>query len=367
MIGRERNQVEESCYRLESYQFDLPEASIAQEPSPERAASRLLVLDRSTGTQQHDAFANLGKHIPAGALLVANNSKVLPARVAGTTERGRSVEFLLLTPLPTLEPQEQNGWRQALAEGLIKGAKRCKVGEYISFALTCRCRVLAKKEFGRVQVILEWKGDLAGFFAASGVMPLPPYIRRPATQEDIARYQTVYASEAAVGSVAAPTAGLHFTEELRTALKAQGFGWAEVTLYVGYGTFNPVRCSDIREHCIHAEYVEVSEETALSIRDAKRSGRPIVAIGTTTLRTLEGVVARCGEMVHCAGWLDIYIHPGFVFKAVDHLVTNFHLPGSSLLILASAMAGRERVLDAYREAVRQGYRFFSYGDAMFII
>jgi S-adenosylmethionine:tRNA ribosyltransferase-isomerase len=304
--------------------------------------------------------------LPKDALLVANHSKVLPARVKGVTERGRSVEFLLLTPLPMILGAGEDARCAALAEGLIKGTKRCKEGEQILFGERFGCRIERIGEFGKVQVTLEWEGDLGALFRRYGVMPLPPYIRREADQEDAARYQTVYASEAAVGSVAAPTAGLHFTPELRSALLADGRDWVELALYVGYGTFSPVRCQDIREHRMHAEYVTISESAAQKVLDAKRQGRPLVAVGTTSLRALEGVAALKGAVEPFAGWLNPFVFPGFEFRVVDQLITNFHLPGSTLLMLVSALAGRERVLNAYRTAVEQGFRFFSSGDAMLI-
>ena len=197
-------------------------------------------------------------------------------------------------------------------------------------------------------------------------MPLPPYIHRPDSEEDKERYQTIYSNDSKKGSAAAPTAGLHFTPELHNRLKEKGFGWAEVTLYVGYGTFSPVREQDIREHEMHSEYIEISEETAEAVRKAKEEGRPIVAIGTTSVRTLEGAFQACAEIRPWAGWTDIYLRPGSTFHVVDHIVTNFHLPESSLLIMISAFAGRLQVLDTYNKALDHDFRFFSYGDAMFI-
>ena len=196
--------------------------------------------------------------------------------------------------------------------------------------------------------------------------PLPPYIKRTDAEEDLSRYQTIYSREDKTGSVAAPTAGLHFTPEMRETLKARGFQWADVTLYVGYGTFSPVRSADIRGHRMHREYVEMPEATALAIAEAKREGRPVIAVGTTSLRSMEGVAELCGRVQPFTGWTDIFLYPGRPFRVVDGLLTNFHLPESSLIMLVSALAGRERVLAAYAEAVSRGYRFFSYGDAMLI-
>lgn len=356
-------------HRLDAYSFDLPEELIAQAPAAERTQSRLMILDRcaeSDAAPACDEFARLGEWLPKDALLVANHSKVLPARVQGVTERGRRVEFLLLTPPPMLTVERHGALQTAPAEGLIKGTKRCKTGERIAFGQGFGCRLDAIGEFGKVQVTLEWEGELVERFVQHGAMPLPPYIHRPATEEDAARYQTVYASDQAVGSVAAPTAGLHFTPELRASLLADGREWVELALYVGYGTFSPVRCEDIREHQMHPEYVTISEQAALRVKKAKAQGRPVVAVGTTSLRALEGVAGLKGAVQPFAGWLNPFVYPGFKFRVVDQLITNFHLPCSTLLMLVSALAGRERVLEAYREAVRRRFRFFSYGDAMFI-
>ena len=355
-------------FLLESYAFPLPETSIAQFPPHERGASRLMVLDRGGGGAHHAMFGELGRWLPEGALIVANNSRVLPARLSGRREAtGGRVEFLLLTPLPLLlaqrDAEESAG---AEAEGLVRSGGRLREGERLALAGGIGVTVLEKGPFGRHRVRLEWQGDLARAFALAGEMPLPPYIRRAPRGEDAERYQTVYARADKTGSAAAPTAGLHFTAQLREELAARGFQWHEVTLYVGYGTFSPVRCRNIREHAIHAEYMEVPEVTATAVRAARAEGRPVVAVGTTSARALEGVAARYGEVRPHAGWTDIFLYPGRPFRVIDGLVTNFHLPESSLLMLVSAFAGRERVLAAYAEAVRRGYRFFSYGDAMLI-
>ena len=220
--------------------------------------------------------------------------------------------------------------------------------------------------FGRWQVELQWKGDLKSLFNDMGHLPLPPYIKRPDSEADRERYQTTYSDESKTGSVAAPTAGLHFTPELRQKLADKGFGWAEVTLYVGYGTFSPVRCADIREHRMHHEYIEIPKETAEAIREAKKAGRPIFAIGTTSARTLEGMFKECGEIKEFQGETDIFISPGYKFNVIEGIITNFHLPESSLIIMISALAGRKTVLSAYEHALKNNFRFFSYGDAMLI-
>lgn len=371
--------------RLESYRFHLPEAQIAQHPAPERGGSRLLVLDRSAGTLAHARFADLCDHLPEGCLLVANNSKVLPARLLGVRPTGGKVEFLLLTPLPLLEEmahasggrdglhEEADGWRSVPAEGLLRASKKIRPGDIMDFGPHIRVEVVQPGDFGRSAVRLHWRGELRQLFLQQGHLPLPPYIRReadaatPDAQEDRDRYQTVYADDSRLGSVAAPTAGLHFTDELRARLAATDRQWAEVTLYVGYGTFSPVRCADIRQHAMHREYIEVGEATAAAIRKAKAEGRPVVTVGTTSTRTLEGTVRACGEVRAFTGWTDIFIKPGYRFTVADHIITNFHLPESSLLMLVSAFAGRGRVLAAYEEAVARGYRFFSYGDAMLLL
>ncbi|EGY25198.1 S-adenosylmethionine:tRNA ribosyltransferase-isomerase [Desulfovibrio sp. A2] len=377
--------------RLESYRFHLPEGQIAQHPSPERGGSRLLVLDRravekgGAGTLTHARFADLCDHLPEGCLLVANNSKVLPARLLGLRPTGGKVEFLLLTPLPLLEElphasgsrdglrDDADGWRSVPAEGLLRASKKIRPGDVMDFGPHIRVEVVQSGDFGRSAVRLHWRGDLRQLFLRQGHLPLPPYIRRENgaqtedAPEDRDRYQTVYADDARLGSVAAPTAGLHFTDELRARLAATDRQWAEVTLYVGYGTFSPVRCADIRQHAMHREYIEVGEATAAAIRKAKAEGRPVVTVGTTSTRTLEGTVRACGEVRAFTGWTDIFIKPGYRFTVADHIITNFHLPESSLLMLVSAFAGRRRVLAAYEEAVARGYRFFSYGDAMLLL
>ncbi|RXF76735.1 tRNA preQ1(34) S-adenosylmethionine ribosyltransferase-isomerase QueA [Desulfovibrio sp. DS-1] len=385
--------------RLESYRFHLPEDQIAQHPAPERGGSRLLVLDRramekgGAAALTHARFADLCDHLPEGCLLVANNSKVLPARLLGLRPTGGKVEFLLLTPLPLLEDlaggdagagsghastgdglrDEGAGWRSVPAEGLLRASKKIRPGDVMDFGPHLRVEVIQPGDFGRSAVRLHWMGDLRQLFLQQGHLPLPPYIRRETgvsstdAQEDRDRYQTVYADDSRLGSVAAPTAGLHFTDDLRARLAATDRKWAEVTLYVGYGTFSPVRCADIRQHAMHREYIEVGEATAAAIRAAKAEGRPVVTVGTTSTRTLEGTVRACGEVRAFTGWTDIFIKPGYRFTVADHIITNFHLPESSLLMLVSAFAGRRRVLSAYAEAVARGYRFFSYGDAMLLL
>ncbi|MBQ3059095.1 MAG: tRNA preQ1(34) S-adenosylmethionine ribosyltransferase-isomerase QueA [Desulfovibrio sp.] len=362
---------EHTDYLLQSYRFDLPQEQIAQHPPRQRGESRLLVMSRhecSGPLVHHHMFQQLPELLPQGALIVANNSRVLPARLLGRRETGGKVEFLLLTPLPLLlqGAVTHGGRSQAEAEGLLRCGGRVRDGDCLHFGENINITVRGSGPFGHRRVRLDWQGDLAAAFAATGHMPLPPYIRRSDATEDCSRYQTVYASEDKNGSVAAPTAGLHFTADMRQRLTGAGFSWAEVTLYVGYGTFSPVRCEDIRQHCMHREYIEIPESTAETVAAARAEGRPIVAVGTTSARTLEGVVQQCGRVQAFSGWTDIFLYPGRKIQVVDALLTNFHLPESSLLMLVSAFAGRQRVLAAYTEAVARGYRFFSYGDAMLI-
>lgn len=357
-------------YQLSSYTFELPEDQIAQEPAANRDASKLLVLDKASGQTEIDTFASIVDRLPENTLLVANNSKVLPARVFGHKETGGKVEFLLLTPLPLVLERVQDagdGWSTAEVGGLLRASKGPKVGQTITISDDFRLDVLDRREFGQSTVRLLWRGDLAQLFIANGHYPLPPYIRRPDTPEDAKRYQTVYAEDAKLGSVAAPTAGLHFTPVVRERLAQRGIEWAEVTLYVGYGTFSPVRCEDIREHSMHGEYIEVSEDTARAVREAKASGRPVVCVGTTSVRSLEGAFAATGGIQPYTGWTNIYLYPGRKFNVVDRMLTNFHLPESSLLIMVSALAGRDSVLAAYATALENKFRFFSYGDAMLIL
>ncbi len=365
---------------LASYHFDLPADQIAQHPPQERGASRLMCLPLRPGADsglRHAMFADLPtilrRHFPQGVLLVANNSRVLQARLLGQRHTGGKVEFLLLTPLPLLVQaatlaDAASGSCTAEAGGLLRCGARVHEGDVFHFG-DLSVTILEQGPFGHKKVRLAWPGGpeaLAGIFADIGHIPLPPYIRRDDAAEDLSRYQTIYADAAKNGSVAAPTAGLHFTPAIREQLAAVGVDWAEVTLYVGYGTFSPVRCEDIRQHHMHREYVEIPQATAQAVAEAKAQGKAVIAVGTTSCRSLEGAYAQCGEVRAFQGWTDIFCYPGRPFHVVDGLLTNFHLPESSLLMLVSALAGRERLLAAYAEAVRQKYRFFSYGDAMLV-
>lgn len=367
---------------LSSYRFDLPQSQIAQHPG-ERGASRLLVVDRETGAFQHKHFTDLSIMLPHNALLVANNSRVIPARLIGRRPEGGRVEFLLLTPLPLMQPTFDGKEWQTEAEGLIRPSRRIHSGNELLFMAdentienrqkALRVQILEKGLFGQHKVRLFWHipaekqplQALQEIFENIGHLPLPPYIRRTATTEDNSRYQTVYARQDKTGSVAAPTAGLHFTQEMRDTLREIGIQWTEITLHVGYGTFSPVRCENLSEHIMHPEYVEIPLATADAVNQAKASGRPVFAVGTTSARALEGSM-HDGKLAPFSGWVNLFIRPGFTFSCIDGLITNFHLPESTLLMLVSALTGRERMLQLYAEAVKQGYRFFSYGDAMLI-
>ena len=354
---------------LEAYDYDLPEKMIAQTPVMNRDESRLMVVDSRRGRLESLKFNNILRCLPKRALIVVNNSKVVPGRIRALIEHGGNLELLVMTPLTLLlrDVTILESRATVTANVLVRPSKKIRLGVQYTFG-ELQATILEKEEFGQARALLTWNADrsLEEIMQAWGEVPLPPYIQRTPDQADQERYQTVYASNAEKGSIAAPTAGLHFTPELKERLILAGHEWVELTLYVGYGTFSPIRCKDIREHRMHAEFVKVSSRAAERVALAKREGRAVIAVGTTCLRTLEGVAAIRGIVEPYEGWLDTYIYPGFDFKVVDGLITNFHLPKSSLLVLVSAFAGREQILAAYRRAVGEGYRFFSYGDAMFI-
>jgi S-adenosylmethionine:tRNA ribosyltransferase-isomerase len=356
-------------FRLQSYAFPLPGDRIAQEPAADRAASRLMVLNRADGGVALGNFPDILSFLPERCLLVANNSRVIPARLFGRRAGGGAAEFLLLTPPPLLETEETADGKRARAEGLVRPSGKARPGEVLIFGQDLSLVLVDRQAFGRWSVILQWQGDLPLLLDRHGLLPLPPYIKRPAGDADADRYQTVYARPDKAGSVAAPTAGLHFTPELRRRLARSGRDWAELTLYVGYGTFSPVRCEDIREHVLHAEYVELPGETVQAVARARAEGRAVVAVGTTSVRALEGI--RQGRDAlppeGFSGPVRLFLYPGKTFQVVDGLITNFHLPQSSLLMLVAALAGREAVLAAYARAIREEFRFFSYGDAMLIL
>ena len=340
---------------LHDFYYDLPEELIAQDPLADRSSSKLMVLDKKTGRTEHRIFKDIIEYLNPGDCLVINDTKVIPARLIGEKEgTGAAIEVLLLKRKEDMA----NTW-----EVLVKPGKKARPGTRISFG--------DGKLVGEIIDIVE-EGDRLIQFSFDGIfeeildelgqMPLPPYITHKL--EDKNRYQTVYAKHE--GSAAAPTAGLHFTNELLAEIEAKGVKIARVTLHVGLGTFRPVKVENILDHHMHSEYYEISEEAADTINSVKQSGGRIIAVGTTSTRTLESVADTHGCIKPCRGWTDIFIYPGYEFKAIDCLITNFHLPESTLIMLVSALAGKDNVMAAYREAVENRYRFFSFGDAMFI-
>lgn len=354
---------------LASYRFELPPERIAERPCSRRDACRLLVLDRKTGATSDAVFTDLPDLLPPGALLVANDTKVAPVRLLGHKPTGGAVEFLLTTPVALLRPtvDPATGWFVAPAAGLLRISRPPKPGNRLAFAPDLALTVTRRGAFGHTEVLLTWQGALPDILGRIGHVPLPPYIHRADDADDRTTYQTVYARDDKLGSAAAPTAGLHFTEALLAGLRRCGFGFATVTCHVGIGTFSPVRAEDIRQHHMHAEWIEVPADTAAAVAEAKSAGRPVIAVGTTAARTLEGAFAQTGAVAPFAGETDIFIRPGYRFRVLSGMVTNFHLPGSSLVIMLAALAGRQTLLAAYRRAIDAGYRFFSYGDAMLVL
>ncbi|MCM3080101.1 MULTISPECIES: tRNA preQ1(34) S-adenosylmethionine ribosyltransferase-isomerase QueA [Brevibacillus] len=340
---------------VQQFDFELPEHLIAQHPLEDRTSSRLLVLNKETGEIQHQRFTNLIDHLVPGDVLVLNDSRVLPARLIGEkAETGAKIEVLLLKSLG------DDRW-----ETLVKPGKRMKPGTIVTFGnglLRCVCEEITETG-GRI-VRFSYEGIFYEILEQLGSMPLPPYIH--AQLEDQERYQTVYARER--GSAAAPTAGLHFTKEYLEQIAAKGVHLATITLHVGLGTFRPVAADTVEEHVMHAEYYEISQETADLVNAAKEEGRRVIAVGTTSCRTLETVGRdHGGRLAATSGWTDIFIYPGYTFSIIDGMLTNFHLPKSTLVMLVSALAGKEHILHAYNTAVKEEYRFFSFGDAMLIL
>lgn len=354
-------------YQLSSYDYFLPEDQIAQHPVKQRDQSRLLVLDCINDTTSHQLFESISELLRPGDLLVLNNTRVFPARLLGRKQTGGRVEMLLLHfPEPG---KQKKGLSMATALTLIKSSKRPRPGTILSFAGELQARVDTLRSDGKVDVTLFYPDtvNLESLLEAHGQIPLPPYISRPegSTATDTHRYQTRYAKH--TGSVAAPTAGLHFSDRLMATIEKMEIPQVAVTLHVGYGTFAPVRSEDIRQHQIHKEFIRIPEETARAINETRAAGGRIWAVGTTTARTIEFGADTEGRVQPMHGLCGLYIYPGYKFTIVDNLITNFHLPQSSLLFLVSALAGRKRILQGYEEAVQKGYRFFSYGDAMAII
>jgi len=350
-------------YTLSDYDYDLPKKYIAHQPATRRDRSRLLWLDRNSGRIRHRRFDDLVQLLQSGDVLVVNDTAVIPARIMGRKETGGRVEVLLLN-YPGEELSNNSG--TITFRCLIKASKRPAAGTRLFFKKGVTAIVTGFND-GIFEAAFSFTGDIDATLDQIGSVPLPPYIQRNSHNvscDDPTAYQTVYARDK--GAVAAPTAGLHFTPELLRNLKAIGVDIVPITLHVGYGTFSPVRVDDIRDHRIHTEPYRIPEKTAKAINNARTTNRRIIAVGTTSCRTLEYAVDHTGHIAPGAGMCDLFIYPGYRFKMTDALITNFHLPQSTLLMLVSALAGRDRILAAYREAIKIGYRFYSYGDAMFI-
>ena len=337
---------------IEEYNYNLPEELIAQTPIKNRSESKLLVLDKNSGNIEDKIFKNVTEYLHKGDVLVLNDTKVLPARIFGNkVDTNAHIELLLLKNI------EGDIW-----ECLSRPFKRLNIGTKINFGNELEAEVIEKKEEGIVVVKFSYEGIFIEIIERLGLMPLPPYIHE--SLEDQARYQTVYAKY--LGSAAAPTAGLHFTKELLSKLQNKGIEILYVTLHVGLGTFRPVQETDITKHVMHSEHYKMTKEVADKLNKAKEEGRNIYAVGTTSTRTLESIMTKYGKFVECEEDTNIFIYPGYEFKAINGLITNFHLPKSTLLMLVSAFANREIILNAYNHAIENKYRFFSFGDAMLI-
>lgn len=339
--------------KRQDFYYELPEELIAQDPLEDRSSSRLLVLDKESGAVSHHVFKDVIDYLNEGDCLVINDTKVLPARLIGAkVGTDAKIEVLLL------KRKENNIW-----ETLVKPGKKAKIGTKISFGDGLLMgEVVDIVEEGNRLIQFTYEGIFEEILDQLGQMPLPPYITHHL--EDKNRYQTVYAEH--TGSAAAPTAGLHFTPELLEKIEKKGVDIARVTLHVGLGTFRPVKVDEITDHHMHSEFFRIEEEAATKINRAKDTGKKVICVGTTSCRTVESAADETGHLKACSGWTEIFIYPGYQFKVLDSLITNFHLPESTLVMLVSALAGREYVLAAYEEAVKERYRFFSFGDAMFI-
>jgi len=348
--------VSERGFRTSDFDFHLPPEQVAQAPAERRDASRLLVLDRASGTLAHRTFADLVDYVPAGDALVLNETRVFPARLLGRRATGAPAEVFLLHP---------RGGDEKVWTALVRPGAKLKAGRRVEIGPALSVEILESTPGGERIVRLHTELGLTEALDRYGQVPLPPYVERTATEEDRERYQTVYARER--GSVAAPTAGLHFTPGMLDALQAKGVRIVRLVLHVGVGTFRPVETEDPAEHRMHSEWYQVSADAAATLNETRAAGRSVWAVGTTVTRTLESVASGDGTIHAREGWTDIFIRPPYRFRAVDHLVTNFHLPRSTLLMLVGAFGGYERVMRAYREAVERGYRFYSYGDAMLLV
>lgn len=338
--------------KTDDFDYYLPEELIAQTPLLNRDSSRLLILDKKSGDITHAHFKDILSHLESTDVLVLNDTKVLPARIIGVKEETNAVIELLM-----LKDLGNDTW-----EVLSKPAKRIKVGTVINFSPKLSAECIEVKDEGIRVVKFSYKGIFFEILDELGEMPLPPYIHKKLEDKD--RYQTVYAKN--IGSAAAPTAGLHFTKELLDEIKKKGVKIVYITLHVGLGTFRPVNVSDVTKHHMHSEFYQMNKDVADILNDAIKNNNRIISVGTTSTRTLETIMSLYGEFKECSGFTDIFIYPGYKFKAVNSLITNFHLPKSTLVMLVSALAGRENILNAYKVAVENKYRFFSFGDAMFI-
>ncbi len=340
--------------KVEEFDYELDESLIAQTPIKKRDQSRLMILEKETGKIAHQHFYNIIDYLEEGDTLVLNDTKVLPARLIGEKEKTHAVVEVLL-----LKNTQNDEW-----ECLTKPARRIKVGTILSFGegkLKAKC--IAEKEEGIRCFTFLYEGIFLEILEELGTMPLPPYIHEKLKEQD--RYQTVYAKE--IGSAAAPTAGLHFTKELLEKIKQKGVNIVYITLHVGLGTFRPVSVEKIEDHKMHKEFYHMSQEVADCLTETKKNHKKVIAVGTTSTRTLETIMKQYHEFKECSGWTDIFIYPGYHLQAIDGLITNFHLPKSTLIMLVSAIAGKENILNAYKIATEQKYRFFSFGDAMLII
>ncbi len=342
-----------SLTKKSSYWYDLPAEFIAQHPKDKRSESRMLVLDKITGKIIHKKFSNIIDHLLPSDILVVNNTKVIPARLFGTKKTGAKVEVFLL------EQKTENRW-----ECLVKPGRKLQIGAEITFNEKLKAKIVDYSEEGGRIIEFYWEGNFWDILENIGNVPLPPYIKRESTNKDKETYQTVYAQER--GSVAAPTAGLHFTKSLMQQIREKGIDILEVVLHVGLGTFRPVKTDDIKDHTMHSEHCQIAQEVAAKINQAKKDGRRIIAVGTTTTRTLESF-AENGQLNSGSHWTNIFLYPGKEIQIIDGLITNFHMPESTLMMLVSAFAGYENIMNAYKIAVEEKYRFFSYGDSMLIL
>lgn len=338
--------------KTDDFDYELDESFIAQTPNEKRDESKLLILNKENGNIEHKRFKDIIDHLNEGDVLVLNDTKVLPARLIGEKADTKAIIEILL-----LNNKKDNIW-----ECLCKPAKRVKKGTVVNFGNLLKCICVDELDEGIRVFELVYEGILYEVLNELGEMPLPPYIHEKLNEKD--RYQTVYAKN--MGSSAAPTAGLHFTKELLEDIKKKGVKVCFVTLHVGLGTFRPVNVEDVTKHQMHSEYYEMSRETSEILNASKENGRRIVSVGTTSTRVLETIINKYDKFIECSGWTDIFIYPGYKFRAIDSLITNFHLPKSTLLMLVSALATKENIISAYEEAKNNDYRFFSFGDAMFI-